>query len=184
MSFEVLKRLCEELYNGKGDDQLFDHALLAMEWGLMARSNNFFNMHVKHIQWSSDSLIYYFVTLKGNQTGDRSNDPWRVYSNPNNPKICPFLAPAKYLFSHPDILTTNSKVFPGNHQYEIFLKIFHKIIYDYLEEFQYLGVEKVTIGAHSVRKEAITIVSSGCNVSPPISPIYLRACWSMGPIKY
>ena len=35
MSFEVYKRLCEELYNGKGDDYLFARALLTMEWNLM-----------------------------------------------------------------------------------------------------------------------------------------------------
>ena len=113
MSFEVYKLLCEELYNGKGDDHLFAHAFLTMEWNLMTRSNNCANMHVQHIQWRSDSLIYYFGTLKGNQTGDRANDPWHVYSNLKNPTICPVFALAKYFFSYPNILTTNSKIFPG-----------------------------------------------------------------------
>ena len=94
----------------------------------MARSDNCFNMHVQHIQWKSDSLIYYFGNSKGNQTGDRSNDPWYVYSNPNNPTIFSVLALAEYFFSLHDILTTNSKRFPGNHQYVIFLNIFHRII--------------------------------------------------------
>ena len=31
MRFEVYKSLCEELYNGKGDDYLFAHAFLTME---------------------------------------------------------------------------------------------------------------------------------------------------------
>ena len=88
-----------------------------------------------------------------------------------------------YFFSCPDILTTNSKLFPGNHQYEIFLKIFHKIINDNLEEFQSIVVDKVTLGYQSVRKGAITIVDSGCTVSPPMASICLRACWGMGPIK-
>ena len=35
MSFEVYKILCEELYNGKGDDYLFARAFLTMEWNLM-----------------------------------------------------------------------------------------------------------------------------------------------------
>ena len=133
MSFDVYKRLCEEPYNGKGDEHFFSHALLTMEWNIMTGSDNFFNMHVQHIQWSSDSFIYYFGTLKGNQTGDRANDPWHVYSNPKNPTIFPVLALAKYFFSHPGILTTNSKLLPGYYQYEIFLKIFHKIINDNLE---------------------------------------------------
>ena len=108
---------------------------------------------------------------------------WHVYSNPKSPVICPVLSMAKYLFAHPDILTTNSKLFPGNHQYERFLKIFHKVINDNIEEFQSLGVEKGTLGAHSVRKGSITMVSSGCTVSPPMASICLRACWSIGPIK-
>ena len=111
-----------------------------MEWNLMARSNNCVNMHVQHIQRRSDSLMYYFGTPKGNQTGDRANYLWHVYSKPNNPTIFPVLALANYFFSHPDILTTNSKLFPGNHQYEIFWKIFLRIINNNLEEFQSLGV--------------------------------------------
>ena len=148
----MYKRLCEEICKVKCEDYLFSHALLKMEWNSIARSDNCINMHVQHIQWRSNCLIFYFGTSKGNQTRERANDPWRIYSNPKNPTICPVLALAKYLFSHPDILTTNSKLFPGNYQYEIFLKIFHKIINDNLEEFQSLGVDKVTLGDHSVRK--------------------------------
>ena len=51
MSYEVYTRLCEELYNGRGDDHLFAHAFLTMEWDLMARSDNCVNMHFQHIQW-------------------------------------------------------------------------------------------------------------------------------------
>ena len=99
----------------------------------MARRYNCANMHVQYIQWRSDSLIYYFGNLKGNQTVNRANYPWYVYSNPKNPTIYPVLALDNYLFSHSDILVTNSNLFPGNHQYEIFLKIFHKIINKNLE---------------------------------------------------
>ena len=108
---------------------------------------------MQHIQWRLDSLIYYFGTLKGNQTGDISNDPWHVYSNPNNPKICPVLDMYTYFSSQPDILTTNPKLFPGNQQYEIFLKIFHRIINNNLEESQYLGVEKKMLGSALSEKE-------------------------------
>ena len=132
---------------------------------------------------SSGGRIVFFWNSEGNQTGDRANDTWHVYSNPNNITSFPVIALPKYLFSHPDILTTNSKLFPGNHRYERFLKIFHKIINNNIEEFQSLGSEKGTIGSHSVRKEAITIVASGCTVSPTMASICLRSCWSMGPIK-
>ena len=133
MSFEVYKRLCEEMYNGKVEDHLFEHAFLTMECNLITISDNFVNIHVQQIQWRSNSLIYYFGNSKGNKTGDISNDPWHVYSNPNNPTIFPFLALADYFFSRTEILTTNSKLFPGNHQYEILLKIFHRIINSNIE---------------------------------------------------
>ena len=49
MSFKVYKRLCEEMYNGKGYENLFAHAFLKMERNLMARSDSCVNMHVQHI---------------------------------------------------------------------------------------------------------------------------------------
>ena len=91
-----------------------------MECNFMTRMDKCVNMHVQHIQWRSSSLIYYFGTSKVNQTGDRANDPCHLYSNPKNPIICPVLVQAKYFFSHTYILTTNLKLFPGNHQYDIF----------------------------------------------------------------
>ena len=107
MIFEVNKSLCEEVYKVKGEDYLIAYTLLTMEWNLMARSENCVNMHVQHIQWRSDYLSFYFGILKGNQTGERSNDTWHVYSNPKNPTVFPVIDIAKYLLSHPYILTTN-----------------------------------------------------------------------------
>ena len=149
----------------------------------MARSNNCVNMHVQYIQWRSDSLIYYFGTSQVNQMGDIANDPWHVYSNPKNPKICPVIDLDKYFFYHTNILTINTKLFPGNDQYGTILDIFHKIINNNLEEFQYLGVDKGKLGSHYVSKGVIKIVSNGCTVSTPMDSIYLRACWIMGTIK-
>ena len=114
MSFDVFKTLYDVLHQGEGEDFLFAHTFLTMEWNLMARSDNCVNMHIKHIQWRSDCLIFYFGTSKGNQTGERSIDPWHIYSNPKNPTICPVLDLTKYIFSNPDIMTTNSLLFPGN----------------------------------------------------------------------
>ena len=46
-----------------------------------------------------------------------------------------------------------------------------------------MGVEKNTLGTHSCRKGAITVVSTGCTVLPPITSICLRAGWTLGTIK-
>ena len=63
------------------------------------------------------------------------------------------------------------------------IKIFKKVIKANIDEFQVLGVEEGSLGTHSARKDCITLVCSGCTVSPPMSSICLRACWSMGPVK-
>ena len=97
MSFDVYKTLRNVLHHGEGEDLLFVHAFFTMEWNLMARSDNSVNMHIKHIQWRSDCLILYFGTSKCNKTVEISSDPWHVYSNPNNPTICPIIALAKYI---------------------------------------------------------------------------------------
>ena len=69
MSFDVYKTIYDVLHQGEGEEFIFSHTFLTMEWNFMARSNNSVNMHIKHIKWRSDCLILYFVTSKGNQTG-------------------------------------------------------------------------------------------------------------------
>ena len=46
-----------------------------------------------------------------------------------------------------------------------------------------MGVKPGDLGSHSTRKGSITIVCSGCTVSPPMLSIFLKACWSMGNVK-
>ena len=168
--------MCQLLMRGEGDDYLFAHTFLTLEWNLLARSDNCLSMHINHIEWREDCLVFFFAKSKGNQTGENSEHPWHVYSNPENPSICPVMALAKYLFSQPDILKNNGKLFPGDHQYERFIDIFHRVIDDNSLRFQSLGVAPRSLGSHSCRKGAISLVSSGCTVSPPMASICLRAC--------
>ena len=99
----------------------------------MAISDNCVNMHVQHIQWRSDCLVFYFGTSKVNQTGDSANDPLRVYSNPQNTKKNLVLALDTYLLYNPDILTTSSKYLRVTISMKDF-EDFHKIINNNLEE--------------------------------------------------
>ena len=155
MNFDVYKTLCDVIHQVEGEDFLFSNSFLTMECNFMERSENCVNMHITHIQWRWECLIFNFWTLKGNQVGERYSDPRRVYSNPKNPTICTVLDLAKYIFSNPDILTRNSPLFPGNFQYDKFLNIFHKSIKDNFDHFQALGNEKVIIGAHLLEKELL-----------------------------
>ena len=125
-------------------------------------------------------IIVYFSSLedKKNQTGDESDRPWHVYSNPNSPHLCPILALDKYLLTHPYLLQEGYPLF------ERFVNIFHKVIRKNKEERDKLGVKPGDLGSHSTGKGSITLVCSGCTVSPPMSLICLWACWSMGNVKY
>jgi len=98
------------------------------------------------------------------------------------PAICPVLAMAKYMLSNPDILLTGA-LFPGSCQYDRFIKAFHRVIDDNLAEFRALGVEPKELGSHSCRKGAITLVMTGCTISPPTASVCLRAGWSFGSVK-
>jgi len=183
MTYEVYKAMCEILFKSDDDDYLFAHTFLTMEWNLLARSDNCFTMHVKHVEFKNDSLLFFFGKSKGNQLGEGSENPWHVYSNPHNPIICPVLSLGRYLLSNPDILKNGGMLFPGQHQYGRFMNVFHKVIRDNKNLFEDLGVKEGELGSHSSRKGAITLVSAGCTVSPPMAAICLRAGWSMGPVK-
>ena len=154
---------------------------LTLECNLLARSNNCLDMKANHVQWENDILVFYFSKTKGGQSGDKSGDPWHVYSNPKNPELRPVLALAKYLLSNPDLLNENCPLFPGKNQYDRFIKIFYRVVHDNKDIFHILGMEDHSLGSHSCRKGEITLCSSRCTVSPPMLYICLRDYWSMGP---
>ena len=85
--------------------------------------------------------MFYFSKTKGDQLGDKSGDQWHIYSNLNNTEFWPVLEFAKYLISHPDLLNGTFPLFPGNDQYNPFIKMFHRVIHDHKETFNILGVE-------------------------------------------
>ena len=95
MSYEVYKKMCEILFLSDDDDFLFAHAFLTMEWNLLARSDNCFTMHVQHIEFKNDSLLFFFAKSKGNQLGEATEKPWHVYSNPQKPISLPHACTSK-----------------------------------------------------------------------------------------
>ena len=183
MSFEAYHLMCEKLNESDHSEAIFAHCFLTLEWNLMARSDNCISMHVSHVEWRQDCLVFFFGKTKGDQAGEKAAEPWHVYSNPDDPVICPVLALAKYMFAYPDLVKENGQIFPGTEQYNRFIKIFHRVIEQNEDEFLSIGVKAHMLGSHSCRKGAITLVSTGCTVSPPMASICLRACWTMGPVK-
>ena len=117
MNIEVYRLMCTKLMEMRTENAAFAHLFLIMEWNLMARSDNCAKLQLAHIEWRNDCLVFFFGKTKGDQTGEKSDSPWHVYSNPFEPCLCPVLALAKYIFSNPDVATSKSTLFPGNDQY-------------------------------------------------------------------
>jgi len=183
MSFDVYKLMCQKLMASEADDAVFTHLFLVLGWNLMVRSDSCAQLKMGHVEWRGDCLAVFLAKSKGDQTGEKSDHPWHVYSNPFEPELCPVLAMAKYLCSNPDIIQ-NGALFPGNNQYDRFIKSFHHVINENVDEFKALGIEPRDLGSHSCRKGAITLVSSGCPVPPPpTASVCLRAGWSLGTVK-
>ena len=84
----------------------------------------------------------------------------------------PHLDIIKYLF-YTGKINSEGKLFPGEFQYEIFLKIFCKAIRENAEKFNRLEVQVGYVGSHSTHKEKITLLLSGCTILPPMSSICL-----------
>jgi hypothetical protein len=74
-------------------------------------------------------------------------------------------------------------LFPSKNKHQLFMTAFHCIIRDNVEEFTKLGVEPVDLGLHLAYKGPYIYASAGCTISPPMASIFLRACWSVGPVK-
>ena len=136
MSFDVYSKMCEIFYKGKNPEYLFAHAFLTIEWNLMARSDNCVNMHINHVQWHEDAMLFFFGKSKGNQGGDRADKPWHVYSNPQMPFLCPVLAMAKYTLTHSDLFHDSCPLFSGLSQYAMFVYIFHNLLNDNAKFFE------------------------------------------------
>ena len=117
MNFDVYKLMCGKMLTMNSDEGSFAHLFLVLEWNLMARASNCMNFRLGHLEWRHDCLVFFFGKSKRDQTGENSDSPWHVYSNSCEPSICPVLTLARYLFSFPDIATSNTALFPGNDQY-------------------------------------------------------------------
>ena len=60
MIFSVYENMCKNLYEGDDDEYLFAQAFLKMKCYLMERADNCVNMHVNHVQWNDDCLLFFF----------------------------------------------------------------------------------------------------------------------------
>ena len=128
------------------------------------------------------ALYSFWGSRKETRPGEDSQRPFHVYSSPQNPEICPVLALAAYLVAYSDVV--DGLLCPGTSQYSRFMDSFHKTIDDHENEFKELGVKKGDLGSHSARKGAVTLLTTGRTVVPPMASVCsIRAGWSIGPAK-
>ena len=88
---------------------------------------------------------------------------------------------ACHLICDPIIINGQCHIFEGSGQYERFNRIFLEILGHpkYRQKFIALGMPPKDFGTHSIRKGAVTFVSNGCTICPPIESICLRANWAI-----
>ena len=125
----------------------------------------------------------YFAPMKTDQTGDKAKYSHHLYANPCCPLICPVLSLAFYFSCCCNLPQSGqSRLFLGWDQYQRFLEMLSCLIRDHKAEVSELGVNPKMIGTHSIRKGAVTYMSS-LPGGPSILSVCIRAGWTMATVK-
>ena len=126
----------------------------------MCHLDNIVSLDVNHIGWEEDSLLCNLAKTKHEQEGEGVKMSWHIYANPANPYICPVIATALYLFSHPFILTNTSSsfVFTCSNQYKQYTQIWRKAITMKADSFKRVGVDVVGTASHLVWKGVVLML--------------------------
>ena len=185
MSVELCKKLCGWLLDWNTSDGVFGQCFLVLTWNLSCCTHNTANIQLCEIEWGStfDMFEIYFAHMKMDQTGDKAKYSHHLYANPCCPLICPVLALAFYLSCCCNLPQNGqSQLFPGQDQYQWFSEMLSHLIQDHEAEVSELGVNPKMIGLHSIRKGAVTYMSS-LPGGPSILSVCIHAGWTMGTVK-
>ncbi len=85
MDFKVYEKICNLFMKEEGEEYLFAHCFLTLEWNLMARSESIVHAHLFHIMWEDDCLAFCFAKSKMDQMERNSDQVWHVYATPEKP---------------------------------------------------------------------------------------------------
>ena len=182
LPFKGYVRLAEILFKSENKEYIQAHTFLVLDWNMMSRSESVIESNIDLISQQKDCINIDLGKTKCDQEGLKYVDyPLHLYSNPQEPCICPVLALCRLLICHPMILQGQRPLFEGVSQYDRFHSIFKEIVSsdEYRHEFVALGISPEDFGTHSIRKGSATLCATGCIVAPPISSICLRACWAL-----
>ena len=178
LPFAAYRKLAKILFESEKPEHIHAHTFLLLEWNLISRAEYVVDANIDLVSFSKDALLFNMSVTKTDQEGIKNIDhPWHVYSCPEYPEVCAHLAFARHIITNPTILNRQTQLFEGRSQYDRFNAIFRGIVssVEYRDEFASLGITPEDFGTHSIRKGAVTHVSTGSTAAPPIAAIYLRA---------
>jgi hypothetical protein len=182
LSFTAYKYLAKVLFESSKAEHVAAHTFLIIEWNLISRAEFVVNSKIDSIRCHGDAILFCMGKTKTDQEGTKNIDhPWHVYANNECAYICPVLALARHLITNPKILVGNCPLFEGSGQYDRYNHILNEIVSsdEHRNMFVALGMPPQHFGTHSIRKGAVTHISTGTTSSPPIASICLRANWAM-----
>jgi hypothetical protein len=182
LPFAAYKYLAKVLFESKKAEHVGAHAFLIIAWNLISCAEFVIGSNIEAIWWQGDAIMFDVGATKTDQEGVCNIDhPWHIYSNHEDPFICPLLALARYLIDHPNILAGKCPHFGGSGEYDRYSKILFDIVSskEHRDTFISLGMVPKHFGTHSIRKGAVTHISTGTTSCPPIASICIRANWVM-----
>jgi len=182
LPFTAYKYLAKVLFESSKAEHVAAHTFLIIEWNLISRAEFVVNSKIDSIRCHGDAILFCMGKTKTDQEGTKNIDhPWHVYANNECAYICPVLALARHLITNPKILVGNCPLFEGSGQYDRYNHILNEIVSsdEHRNMFVALGMPPQHFGTHSIRKGAVTHISTGTTSNPPIASICLRANWAM-----
>ena len=158
LHFCAYKYLSKILFESDEPEHVAAHIFLLLKWNLISRAGYVVDSNIDLVYFQQDDLLFDIGKTKTDQEGKKNIDhPWHVYSNPEYPEICPFLAMVCHLIYDPTIINGQCHLFEGSGQYERFNRIFLEIVGHpkYRQIFIALGMTPEDFGTHSIRKGAV-----------------------------
>ena len=181
----VTMRACAQAAYTSSTNGLFMVCYLLLCWNMMCRTENAATVIFQHLHWVNDCLAVDCFITKADQTASKSNQK-HIYANPLDPLICPILALGMYLIERPEAEATHVQnfVFPATKSKKKksstsrFLTGLKKLV-STANTLLAMTIDCLKIGAHSLRKGAVTFAAGGSTMAPGIVSILLRAGWSL-----
>ena len=141
------------------------------------------NILFKQVKWENDHLKIYFLKHKSDQIGWNKDEARHIYSNPNDPSVCPLRALAFYLLVFPFIFVDGNKLFPRKYQKKRFNTCLQRVTKSNSHQYETLHVVPKELWSRSICKGAATYCYAGVHHGPPIISVCLRAGWTVGKVK-